>query len=93
MQPDFTPEDLDEARRVNKKLAMLPRLRMETAFGRVALNALLRLAEIYPFVRGGQTSATRTPRRIVALDRPVKLRIFRPTGECRGVILDCHGGG
>ena len=93
MHPDFTPEDLDDARRWNKKLAMLPRLRMQTALGRVALNALLRLAEIYPSIRGSQTSATRTLREIVALDRPVKLRIFRPAGECRGVILDCHGGG
>lgn len=23
----------------------------------------------------------------------MKLRIFRPVGECRGVVLDCHGGG
>lgn len=93
MHPDFTPEDRNEARRWNKKLAMLPRLRMETALGRVALNALLRLAEIYPSIRGAQTSATRSRRRIVALDRPVKLRIFRPAGKCRGVVLDFHGGG
>lgn len=93
MRPDFTPEDLVEARRWNKKLAMLPRLRMETALGRVALNVLLRLVEIYPSIRGGQTSATRTLRKIVALDRSVNLRIFRPVAECRGVILDIHGGG
>lgn len=93
MQPDFTPDDLVEARSWNKKLAMLPRLRMETALGRVALNMLLRLVEIYPSIRGDQTSATRTLRKIVALGRPVKLRIFRPAAECRGVVLDIHGGG
>lgn len=93
MSPDFTADDAAEARRLNAKLAMLPRLRMQTAIGRVALNLLLRLTEIYPFVRGGQTSATRSLRTISALDRSVKLRIFRPAGECRGVVLDCHGGG
>lgn len=93
VQPEFTTEDIDEARRWNGKLAMLPRLRMQTAVGRVALNLLLRIAEIYPFIRGGQTSAARSLRTIVALDRSVKLRIFRPAQPCRGIILDCHGGG
>lgn len=61
--------------------------------GRVALNLLLRVAELYPLVRGGQTSATRSLRTVEALGRSVKLRIFRPAGDCRGVVVDCHGGG
>lgn len=93
MPPEFTPADIEEARRWNRKLAMLPRLRMQTALGRIALNVLLRLVEIYPFVRGGQTSATRTLKTVDALDQSVKLRIFRPPGRCHGVVLDCHGGG
>lgn len=75
MQPHFTTENIEEARRWNAKLAMLPRLRMQTAIGRVALNVLLRLAEIYPLVRGGQTSATRSLRTVEALDRQVKLSV------------------
>lgn len=66
---------------------------MQTAIGRVALNVLLRVAEIYPFIRGDQTSASRSLRTIKALDQSVKVRIFRPAGKCRGVVLDCHGGG
>lgn len=93
MDLNFTPEDLDEARRLNRRLAILPRLRMETALGRVALNAMLRVAELYPLIRGSQTNATRTLKKIVALNRPVKLRIHRPAGECCGIILDYHGGG
>ena len=93
MQPHFTTQDIDEVRRLNAKLAMLPRLRMQTSIGRVVLNLLLRVAEIYPLIRGGKTNANRSLRTIVALDRSVKLRIFRPAQECRGVILDCHGGG
>lgn len=72
---------------------MLPRLRMQTALGRVALNVLLRLVEIYPFVRGQRTSAVRTLRPVRSLDRTVNVRIFRPVGKCHGVVLDCHGGG
>lgn len=90
---DFTPADIDEARRWNAKLARLPRLRMQTVIGRVALNLLLRVTELYPLIRGGQTSATRSLQTVEALGRAVKLRIFRPEGKVRGVVLDCHGGG
>lgn len=93
MSPNFTPADIAEARRWNAKLARLPRLRMQTAVGRVALNFLLRMAELYPLIRGGQTDATRSLRTVEALGRSVKLRIFRPPGKVRGVVLDCHGGG
>lgn len=93
MTPNFTPTDIEEARRWNAKLAWLPRLRMQTVIGRTALNLLLRLAELYPLVRGRQTSATRSLRTIETLGRSIKLRIFRPAGKCRGIVIDCHGGG
>ena len=93
MQPSFTTDDIDEARRLNARLALLPRLQMQTALGRVALNVLLRIAEVYPLVKGTQTSATRSLRQVEALERRVKLRIFRPSGQCCGVVLDYHGGG
>lgn len=51
-QPDFTADDIEEARRLNRKLAMLPQLRMETAVGRIMLNIALCLAETYPLLRG-----------------------------------------
>lgn len=93
MTLNFTPADVDEVRQLNAKLARLPRLRMQTAVGRVALNLLLRLAELYPLIRGGQTSATRSLRTVEALGRTVKLRIFTPPGKARGIVLDFHGGG
>ena len=93
MQPDVTPADISGARGLNARLARLPRLRMQTAIGRVALNLLLRVAELYPLIRGGQSSATRSLRTVEALGRNVKLRIFRPAGKVRGVVLDFHGGG
>ena len=92
-QPVFSDADIAEARRWNAKLAMLPRLRMQTAIGRVALNLLLRATEIYPLIRGRRAGATRSLEMVEALGRSVKVRVFRPPGACRGVVLDCHGGG
>jgi len=80
-------------RRLNGKLGKLPRLRMQTAFGRIVLNLLLRLAELYPLIRHQKTTARRSLKTIDALGRRVKVRIFRPAGEARGVVLDYHGGG
>lgn len=91
--PEFTSSDIDEARRLNASLDWLPRFRMQTALGRVALNFLLWLVEIYPLVRSRQTKARKELRTIDELDRRVKLRIFRPEGTCRGVVIDFHGGG
>lgn len=93
MGPEFTAADIAEARRLNAKLDRLPRLRMQTWIGRVFLNVCLWLFELYPLVRGRGTSASRELRSVEALGRCVKLRIFRPAGPCRGIVLDIHGGG
>ena len=92
-QPIFTPEDVADAQRWNAKLARLPRLRMETVLGRVALNVMLRVTELWPLVRGDQTSATRRLETVEALERRVAVRIFTPVDQCRGIVIDCHGGG
>lgn len=91
--PDFNPADLAEARRLNRRLARLPRLRMQTAIGRVALNALLRLVEIYPLLQRRKRGVRTELLVIEACGRCVKLRIFRPNGPVSGVVLDLHGGG
>jgi acetyl esterase/lipase len=91
--PEFTAGDIDEARRLNAKLNWLPRFRMQTALGRVILNGLLWVVQIYPLLRGRPTNARRELRTAEALDRKVKVRIFRPVGECQGVVIDIHGGG
>lgn len=93
MLPVFTASDIAEARRLNIKLDRLPRLRMQTWLGRVFLNAMLWLVELYPLVRGGGAGARRELRTVQSMGRRVKLRIFRPAGTAQGVILDIHGGG
>jgi len=91
--PDFSSADLAEARRLNRRLARLPRLRMQTPIGRVALNALLRLVEIYPLLQRRKRGVRAELRVIEACGQRVKLRIFRPNGPVSGVVLDLHGGG
>lgn len=93
MRPVFTEADIAEARRLNAKLDRLPRLRMQTWFGRVVLNALLWISELYPMLRADRTGARRSLRTVEWHGRRVRLRIFRPPEPCRGVILDIHGGG
>lgn len=93
MDLEFTADDIAEAARLNRKLDRLPRLRMQTPVGRVVLNGLLRLAELYPLLRPRKVRAEMERRTIEALGHRVMVRIFRPAGPCRGVVLDFHGGG
>lgn len=66
---------------------------MQTAVGRVALSALLRLVEIYPLFQRRKRGVRKELRVIEAFGQRVKVRIFRPNGPVRGVVLDLHGGG
>ena len=92
MQPHFTPEEIDELRRVDAKLDWLPRLRMQTVVGRWALNALLRVYETATAVRHPRASFPET-RMLEHSGRRVPARIFRPGGPAERVIVDLHGGG
>lgn len=93
MRPEFTSDDIAEAQRLNAKLNWLPRFRMQTALGRIALNIFLQALELYPLMKGNQTKARKETRTIDWSGRRVKVRIFHPPAGCRGVILDFHGGG
>lgn len=92
-RPEFTSRDISEAKRLNAKLNWLPRFRMQTALGRVILQVFLWILEIYPLLRGLRASTRRELRTVEALGRHVKVRIFRPEGISRCVVLDIHGGG
>lgn len=93
MPPDFTPNDLDEARRLNAKLDRLPRFRMQTIAGRLALNVLLWLSELYPMVRH-PLRRPRPERRVISSEGyRIRLRVFRCDGRASGVVLHFHGGG
>lgn len=90
---DFTQAERDEANRLNATLARLPRFRMQTAAGRVALNGLLWAAEVYPSVRDALVGQRPETRSIGAGRRPSRVRIFHPDAPRSGLVLHIHGGG
>ena len=93
MPIDFDQCDLEETRRVNRRLAHLPRLRLHHPIHRTVMQSLTKL--------GGRLMAD-LPRKfgIEAEDRTVgalggtaRVRILRAPGPPRGVHLHIHGGG
>lgn len=91
MPLSFTSAEIAEARKLYSKLDKLPRVRMKTVVGRIVLNGLLRFFQLYqgmPKFEGNFQKRT-----ISSLGRKVDLRLFRPSGKCRGVMIEIHGGG
>lgn len=77
----------------NKKLAWLPRFRIRNRLTPRVIQALLRAGQI-----GGagklRQHGLKAETRVIAVDGlAVPVRIIRPTGTARGVVLDFHGGG
>lgn len=85
--------ELQQVRDFNKKLAWLPRFRIRNRITPRLIQALLRASQI-----GG----TRKLRKyglnaqtiVMGIDgATVPVRIIRPKGQAKGVVLDFHGGG
>ncbi|KMT57009.1 alpha/beta hydrolase fold domain-containing protein [Pseudomonas fildesensis] len=75
--------ELAEMRRFNQKLAWLPRFKIRNRITPRLIQALLRVS---------QTIKRATPAERRVVDN-VPLRVLRPSGEPKGVVLDIHGGG
>lgn len=77
----------------NKKLAWLPRFRIRNRLTPRVIQALLRAGQIGgagKLLQHGLKAETR----VIAVDGlAVPVRIIRPAGKARGVVLDFHGGG
>lgn len=95
----MTPIPLDEAtledaRQFNRRLARLPRFRVRNRVTPLLLQALLRLSQL-----GADRKLARAGIRVETDVAPaangvrVPLRILRPAGAVRGVVLQFHGGG
>jgi acetyl esterase/lipase len=82
-----------QVRDFNKKLAWLPRFRIHNRFTPRVIQALLRASQI----RGaGQLlkHGLKAERKTVGVgDISVPVRIIRPNGKAKGIVLDFHGGG
>lgn len=84
---------LEEARRFNRKLAWTPRFRVRNRFLPMLGHALLRVSQCGAdrrLARGG----VRVERRIAAIGKHrVPVRVLRPAGPVKAIVLDIHGGG
>ncbi|MEZ6028454.1 MAG: alpha/beta hydrolase fold domain-containing protein [Hyphomonadaceae bacterium] len=89
--PEPSDVELQQVRRVNRRLRWAPRFRAPTPLGRLAIQTMLSAHAIVPVgLRNVQVST----KRIRHDGHEVSLRILRPeTGETRGVYIDYHGGG
>lgn len=66
---------------------------MKTGAGRVVLNLLLWLAELYPLARRARLPVRPHIMRVPVASGGVALRVFAPPGAPAGVVLHFHGGG
>ncbi len=84
---------LEQVRRLNRMLAWLPRFRVANRIAPVLVQALLRVSQI-----GADRRLARRGVRIAHLVAEadglrVPVRVLRPAGPARAVVLDIHGGG
>lgn len=82
--------ELAQVRAFNRKLAWLPRFKIRNRVLPRMIQALLRVSQI-----GGASKLLKAgvaaERRVI--DSGVAVRIIRPKGRAKGVVLDFHGGG
>lgn len=93
MPLQLDPRTLEDARRVNRVLARLPRFKVSNRITPRIIQALLRLSQI-----GADRALRRrglAVQRMLAMvgDKQVPVRVLRPPGTLRGIVLDFHGGG
>src|SRR5579859_4521140 len=89
----FDHADLEATRRVNRRLARLPRLRLYHPAHRTVLQALVALGDRVqgpPPPRLGVAAEDRT---VSALGRSVRVRLLKTAAPIRGVHIHIHGGG
>lgn len=82
-----------QVRDFNKKLAWLPRFRIRNRFTPRVIQALLRASQLGgagQLLKHGLKAERKT---IGVGDISVPVRIIRPKGKAKGVVLDFHGGG
>jgi acetyl esterase/lipase len=89
----FSSADLAEAAQLNRKLARAPRFRVRNRVTPRLLQALLRLSQVGGDRRLRRRGLAVEQRRVGPPGGQVRIRILRPAGPPRAVVLDIHGGG
>ncbi len=93
MPIEFDARDLDATRTANRRLARIPRLRLQNPIHRALIQGLLGLADRFGpdfAAKRGVPAETRT---VGALGRTAEVRILRSPGKTAGVHVHIHGGG
>ncbi|MCI3947215.1 alpha/beta hydrolase fold domain-containing protein [Pseudomonas syringae] len=86
-------QELAEVRRFNKTLARLPRFRIRNRVTPLVIQALLRVSQVGSALKPSRRDL-RIEKRVVSTNNvPVPVRIIKPHGTPKAVVLDIHGGG
>ena len=85
--------ELTQARDFNKKLAWLPRFRIRNRVTPRVIQTLLRASQIATAKKLQRHGVEAETRLIGVHGVQVPVRIIRPKGTPKGVVLDYHGGG
>jgi acetyl esterase/lipase len=91
--PIYSLSDIAELRRVNARLAWLPRVRMKTWVSRRIAHLVVLALEAFYYGSARKAGVSVETRSIIAHGKRISIRILRPPGKLRGVHLDIHGGG
>ena len=89
--PVSDPAMLDEVRQLNRKLDRMPRLKIRRRADVMLIQSILRLGQMRANWAMRRAGLTLERRELGA--GGVSVRILRPAGPVRGVVLDVHGGG
>ncbi len=88
---EFSEAEIAEARRLNRRLAYMPRFRAPGAFGKFMIQSMMRVGQaVAPRSVSGVFIRTQ---RLRWKDQDITLRTLIPDAPARGVYIDYHGGG
>lgn len=85
-------QDLAEARRVNRRLDRLPRFRVSNPLVPRLIQSLVGLTQIGADRRLRRAGIAATDAIARSGGHDVRVRVLRPAGDVRAVMLDIHGG-
>ena len=94
----FDELTLEDARRFNHKLNRVPRFKIRNRFTPLLVQSLLRMSQLGLWQLFGSDALARAGIRVERRDASVDgarvaVRILRPSGTVRAMVLDIHGGG
>lgn len=88
---EFSDAEIDEARRLNRRLAYMPRFRAPGVLSKMMIQSMMRLGQaVAPRSVPGVIVRTQ---RLRWKDQDLSLRTLIPDAPARGVYVDYHGGG